>query len=195
MSDTHHDASSLPPRRDGDGNAAPVHPDATHCDKDRQLNDKQLRALDELAAGRTDTAVAASVGVHRTTVTRWRLYNAPFAAALNRRRAALRDASADRLRSMVTKALDRIEHEIEDGPDGAKIALKVIELANASTIGPTTTQDVAASIGKRHECTAGLRVLDVVRGMSRLDEEGDAFDDAETAPNDRTAAYGESRCR
>ena len=106
-----------------------------------------------------------------------------------------RDASADRLRSMVTKALDRIEHEIEDGPDGAKIALKVIELANASTIGPTTTQDVAASIGKRHECTAGLRVLDVVRGMSRLDEEGDAVDDAETAPNDRTAAYGESRCR
>lgn len=166
-----------------DASDTDAHADATNRHSERMLSDAQLRALDELAAGRADAAVAASVGVHRTTVTRWRLYRPVFVAALNRRRAEIRDASADRLRSMVTKALDRIEREIDDGPDGAKIALKVIEIAHAAEIGPNTTQAVAASAGRSVAPGHARRLVDVLRGMDQLDEDADALACAEgTAP-------------
>ena len=53
----------------------------------RGLTLPQLNAVDLLAAGRTDTQAAAALGLHRTTLTKWRLYDVAFQAALNRRRA------------------------------------------------------------------------------------------------------------
>jgi hypothetical protein len=66
----------------------------------------QLNAIDLLAAGKTDTETAAALELHGTTVTKWRLYDPVFQAALNRRRAEIWGAAADRLRSLVPKALD-----------------------------------------------------------------------------------------
>ena len=50
---------------------------------ERQLSPEQLNAIDLLTTGKTDVDVAAAVGVHRVTVTRWRT-SPSFAAALNR---------------------------------------------------------------------------------------------------------------
>ena len=47
----------------------------------------QLNAIDLLPPGKTDTEAAELLGLHRTTVTKWRLYDPVFQAALNRRRA------------------------------------------------------------------------------------------------------------
>lgn len=41
----------------------------------RKLSVKQENAIDMLVTGGTDSEVAAAVGVHRVTVTRWRLYD------------------------------------------------------------------------------------------------------------------------
>lgn len=155
---------------------------ATNRYTEPRLNDAQRRALDLLAMGRTDAQVAAELDVHRTTVTRWRLYRPVFVAALNRRRAEIRDASSDRLRSMVGVALDRIEREIADGPEGAKLALKVLELAHAAPVGPTSTQSVmerAAPLPR-----GDMQKVVLCRGLDELErreaavslEEGDDAD-------------------
>ncbi len=45
---------------------------------DRELTIEQQRAIDELVLGKSDQEVAESIGVHRVTVTKWRLYDAHF---------------------------------------------------------------------------------------------------------------------
>lgn len=47
----------------------------------------QHNAVDLLASGKTDTETAELLNLHRTTVTKWRLYSPDFQAALNIRRA------------------------------------------------------------------------------------------------------------
>ncbi|GFN22439.1 helix-turn-helix domain-containing protein [Thermanaeromonas sp. C210] len=42
------------------------------------LSIEQLNAIDLLVLGKTDKEVAEAVGVHRCTVTSWRLYNPYF---------------------------------------------------------------------------------------------------------------------
>src|SRR6516162_7609839 len=74
----------------------------------------QLSAIDLLAAGKTDQEAADLLGLHRTTVTKWRLYDPVFQAALNQRRAEVWGAAADRLRSLIPKALDALAAALED---------------------------------------------------------------------------------
>ena len=74
----------------------------------------QLSAIDLLAAGKTDQEVADLLKLHRTTVTKWRLYDPVFQAALNRRRAEVWGAAADRLRSLIPRALDALAAVLED---------------------------------------------------------------------------------
>jgi hypothetical protein len=102
-----------------------------------ELNDKQLAAVDALTVGATDQEAADQSGVHRVTVTNWRNRNPVFQAALNARRAELWSTSLDRLRSMLPKALDRVEEEIMggDAPQGLRAALKVLEIAGMGTAG------------------------------------------------------------
>ncbi len=102
-----------------------------------ELNDRQLAAIDALIAGATDREAAEHSGAHRVTVTNWRNHNPVFRAALNARRAELWSTSLDRLRSMLPKALDRIEEEITGGdvPQGLRAALKVLEIAGMGTAG------------------------------------------------------------
>jgi hypothetical protein len=66
----------------------------------------QLNAIDLLAAGKTDSEAAELLNLSRTTVTKWRLYDPVFQAALNRRRAEVWGAAADRLRSLIPTALN-----------------------------------------------------------------------------------------
>jgi Helix-turn-helix of insertion element transposase len=80
----------------------------------QELKPQQATAVDLLVSGLTETAAAEAIGVSRVTLWRWKQEPA-FEAELNRRRQELWLASVDRLRSLVPKALDSLEAELE-GP-------------------------------------------------------------------------------
>jgi len=66
----------------------------------------QARAVDLIAAGMDDGAVAEAVGVRRETVNRWRHRHPWMEAAVNARRQDAWEATAHRLRSLATAAVD-----------------------------------------------------------------------------------------
>src|SRR5262245_53469627 len=72
----------------------------------RGLTMPQLSAIDVLVTGKTDKETAELLNLSRTCVTKWRLYDPVFQAALNRRRAEVWGSGIDRLRSLIPKALD-----------------------------------------------------------------------------------------
>ena len=123
----------------------------------------QLNAIDLLAAGKTDQEAADLLGLHRTTITKWRLYDPVFQAALNRRRAEVWGAAADRLRSLIPKALDALAAAVEDpaNPHRLKAAGELLRLAPptgaALAVGPTDPEEIVRGITKaRREATPGM---------------------------------------
>jgi hypothetical protein len=107
----------------------------------------QLNAIDLLAAGKTDKETAELLNLSRTCVTKWRLYDPVFQAALNQRRAEVWSAGADRLRSLIPKALDALGEELEKpgSPNRKKAAgevLRLVPLSGALAIGPTDAEEI-----------------------------------------------------
>src|SRR5712664_2745053 len=92
-----------------------------------RLTMEQLNAIDLLILGQMDHAVAATVGVARETVSRWRL-NPYFVAAMNKARQALWSAAHDRLRGLVTQSVDIVEKSLGDGD--LKAAIEVLKIVN-----------------------------------------------------------------
>jgi hypothetical protein len=120
----------------------------------------QLNAVDLLAAGKTDTEAAALLRLDRTTISKWRLYDPVFQAALNRRRAEVWSCGVDRLRSLIPKALDALADALEDRehPHRVKAAaelLRLVPLADgALAIGPTDVDDVVRRVVEERRRTA-----------------------------------------
>jgi hypothetical protein len=116
---------------------------------DHGLTVSQLNAVDLLVAGKTDTETGELLGLHRTTVTKWRLYSPEFQATLNVRRAELwgAAAAAARLQALIPKALDAIGEAMAcAGPyDRAEVArnlLKLVGLPPLPAGGPTDPTDI-----------------------------------------------------
>lgn len=107
--------------------------------REQGLTIEQLNAIDMLITGQSDQAVADVVGVSRPTVTSWRLYDPYFQAELNRRRKEIWGAAADRLRSLLPKAFDVIEREIDSG--SYRAALELIKLAGLGDVGEIGSDD------------------------------------------------------
>ena len=109
-----------------------------------RLTVAQENAVDALVAGRKDADAAALVGVNRVTVTRWRLYNPHFRAALNERRQAIWAASLDRLRSLVPLALEAVSDALKDSdsPNRLEAAIALLKLLKLD-LGPTGPTDPA----------------------------------------------------
>lgn len=103
--------------------------DATNCDNLLHFTSQQQSAIDLLLSGKNDRETAEAIGVHRTTVTRWRLYHPLFQAELNRRRKELYGAAADRLRSLLPAALDILTEELAGGDKKVQLALKLLQLS------------------------------------------------------------------
>jgi hypothetical protein len=120
----------------------------------------QLNAVDLLAAGKTDTETAELLSLDRTTVTKWRLYDPIFQAALNRRRVEVWSCGVDRLRSLIPKALDALADTLEDRdhPHRVKAAaelLRLVPLAEGTlTIGPTDADGVVRRVVEERRRTA-----------------------------------------
>src|SRR5215469_11514531 len=86
----------------------------------------QLSAIDLLVSGKNDKETAEMLGLSRTAVTKWRLYDLGFQAALNQRRAEVWGAGIDRLRSLIPRALDALADELEskESPNRFKAAVE-----------------------------------------------------------------------
>lgn len=111
------------------------------------LSIEQQNAIDLLILGKPDREVAEEVGVSRPTVTDWRNHNEHFAAELNRRRREVWGAHTERLRTLVERAVDALEDNLDaDDPSlrqsAAVHVLKAVGLYGAD-LHPTgyTTPD------------------------------------------------------
>lgn len=146
----------------------------------------QQSAVDLLAAGKTDTETAAALGVNRVTVTRWRLYDVEFAAALAERRAHVWGSAADKLRGLIPAALDVLADDLNTatGAERREVALAVLKLAGPLPLaptGPTDPEDVIRETVDRERValrrTAAEEGLDRLRGLPSYDRHRDAVRD------------------
>jgi transposase len=122
----------------------------TKPDKTRQLSIEQENAIEHLLQGKSDRAVAETVGVSRQTVWEWRNHDPLFIAELNRQRIELWSEARGRLKSLANRALDVVETQLDsDDPKAALAAAKYVlqgtklpEEIDFHIEGPTTPEDV-----------------------------------------------------
>ena len=124
---------------------------ATKTDKNGQietLSIEQENAIDLLIQGKTDGDTGAAVGVTRQTVNGWKNHDAAFIAELNARRREIFGAHGERLRALVSKAVDVLEDSLtaEDPKIKQAAAVHILRAANLYGVaipdGPTTPQGV-----------------------------------------------------
>ena len=101
-------------------------------DKTRQvLSIEQESAVEFLLQGRSDLAVAESVGMSRQTIWEWRNRNPVFIAELNKRRSEMWREARERLKSLAGRGLDVIETQLgSDDPKAALAAAKYVLAGN-----------------------------------------------------------------
>ena len=87
----------------------------------QRLSPKQVRAIGCLSYGLSDELTADRVGVHRVTVTRWRLYDETFRAAFADRLGELWSHSLDHLRALLPTALSTLQWAMECGDERTKV--------------------------------------------------------------------------
>jgi hypothetical protein len=90
------------------------------------LTQDQLTAVEIVLSGANDTQTAERLGVARETVTRWRLYDPYFQAALLSRRRELWARSTDALRTMMPQATDTLRDQLRVGPNRGRLALDLL---------------------------------------------------------------------
>jgi hypothetical protein len=118
----------------------------------RGLTLPQQSAVDLLASGKNDTETAELLTLNRVTITKWRLYDPVFRAALNARRAELWTAGLDRLRALLPKALDVLASLLDsaDDPLRLKAADSLIRLARppagSAGIGPDDADTIVRQL-------------------------------------------------
>ena len=110
---------------------------ATKPDKTRQLSQEQMNAIEHLLQGRSDRAVAETVGVSRQTVWEWRNQDPFFIAELNRQRFELWREARERLKSLANRALDVLELQLDSGDPKAALAASKYILQGTRLLGDT----------------------------------------------------------
>lgn len=123
-------------------NSEPV-PGGTRVDRagaPRELTARQQNAIELLVTGHSDAAVAERVKVTRVTVTRWRLYHLTFQAELNRRRQEVWGGQADRVRSLLRRAVRVFRRQVDsDDPDlSFRAAKALLDYAAGGKFAPPT---------------------------------------------------------
>ena len=106
---------------------------ATDCyTQSGELSPKQGIAIGGLVIGLSDRAAAEHAGVHRVTVTRWRLYDDTFRATYIKRLAQRWTDAAEHLRILVPQAVETLHHLLECGDDRTRLraAVEIVKLAN-----------------------------------------------------------------
>lgn len=113
-------------------------PAANPADVMHRLTVQQVRTIELLVGGSSDGSAARVVGVHRVTVTRWRLYHLHFRAELNRRRQEVWGAAADRVRGLLGTAVEVVAGQLasRDPVVQFRAAKALLALAGAGRFAP-----------------------------------------------------------
>lgn len=99
----------------------------TKSDNNRQeLSIRQKNAIDLIIIGKTDQEVADEIKVSRQTVNSWKNKNAIFVAELNYRRNSIWESQMQRLRLLVSRAVDALN----DGLDSDNERIRVTSAVN-----------------------------------------------------------------
>jgi DNA-binding CsgD family transcriptional regulator len=117
------------------------------------LSIEQQNAIDLLIQGKSDREVGEACGVARQTVTSWRNNHAEFVAELNRRRLDVWAAQTDRLRALVSSAVDVLELDLtsEDARLRQAAAVHILRAVglygmNLLPVGPTSAEAAAVEL-------------------------------------------------
>ncbi len=94
------------------------------------LSPKQVTAIGCLIFGMSDERTAERVGVHRVTVTRWRLYDETFRAAFADRLGEVWQDTLDHVRALVPRAVDTLHWALDCGDERTRVraAIELLKL-------------------------------------------------------------------
>lgn len=159
--------------------------DTTTKEEPTPLSDKQFKAITEILSGKTDTAVADSVGVSRQTLLNWRKDDPYFMAELNRCRQEVWKGFINGLRDLVKKATATLSKAIEAGD--VKTALWFLERLKLETIlhehvnlkppaGPTDPDEIFSQQARAvAERTVGIKNKPLISDILEEDILGQKF--------------------
>ena len=99
------------------------------CPKQFQLNDRQLAAIELLAAGASYGEVATTIGIDRKTLYNWRQED-DFAQWLHERRMELWAQAVERMQGLVHPSLDVMARALESDDAQFRAACAILKLAN-----------------------------------------------------------------
>jgi transposase-like protein len=111
------------------------------------LTNKQVVACDALARGATVGEAAEAAGVSRQTCSEWSNHHSAFQAALNAKREALWGEIIGRVRSLLPRAVEVLECELESGERKVQVALAVLRLAGIPSLAPPTPAGPCGPLG------------------------------------------------
>lgn len=120
--------------------------------QNRELTIDQQNAVDALVAGNNDRETAELVKVNRVTVSKWRLYDPIFQAALNQRRRETWGAAVDKLRDLLPEAIDVLASVLRNkmSRNRVKFACEILRMAQVPSqlagIGPTDPKEIVRLI-------------------------------------------------
>lgn len=134
--------------REGESDQTEPSPKRTNSPrrKRRLLTPEQIFAVEMKVNGMSDTAIAEGLGVHRSTIHRWKK-RPHIKAAINRRTRTLVEELTRRKRAGYDKALDVVLDGIEDG--NKALAMQYLKWSDASSLqspGAYTEDDVLSHI-------------------------------------------------
>lgn len=101
-----------------------------------KLNETQHQAIVMLASGKPASAVAAALDVRKETISRWKQLP-EFQAEVNALIEDVRESTRNRLASMVEKALEAIEADLQatDNPaQRSRTAFRILQLVGGNAL-------------------------------------------------------------
>ena len=112
----------------------------------KPLSIEQENAIDLLIAGHTDQQVADAIGKDRTTIWGWRHEHPLFMATLARRRAEVWRAPQEKLRALLSKAVENLGAAVEAGDLKASLeVLKAVGMYGDGTMNAIGEQESRAA--------------------------------------------------
>jgi hypothetical protein len=118
----------------------------------KPLSIEQQNAIDLLILGKSDKEVAEAVGVNRTTIWEWRTAHPIFMTSLERQRAEVWRQPQERLRSLLSKAVENLGQAVESGDLKASIELlKAVGMYGDGTMNAIGEQDPEKLIRQQAE--------------------------------------------
>jgi transposase-like protein len=97
-----------------------------------KMDEKQERALQMIILGEEDIEIAATLGINRKTIYRWRKYDVQFMRALDERQALMRELAQNGLLELTEGALEAVREALKDKDNRVRLqaARLVLDLLN-----------------------------------------------------------------